>query len=75
MWSEARIVRRFKDQQTKRAVRAGIHAGLRYRVTRNGIIFYGKDGLTAGAHYTPSDHRAGMNFCKRMEQLGVDTSK
>lgn len=49
-----------------------IKSGVRYRKTKSGLIFYGKDGKAVSIHFSSSDHRAHQNMVKGFKQAGID---
>ena len=43
--------------------------GLRYRLTKSGIILYGENGRSAVAHFTPSGGRGIKNLSAQIRVL------
>lgn len=68
----ASISRAFSSKETARLVKKVIKSGVRYRKTKSGLIFYGKDGKAVSIHFSSSDHRAHQNMVKGFKQAGID---
>lgn len=66
------IQRRCGDKAMTKAMVRAIKDGIRYRITKSGIVFYGRDGKTAGAHFTASDRRAALNLRADLQRLGYE---
>jgi len=68
-----RTVRARCNQRDMRDVALdALDAGVRFRLTKAGIIFYGADGVTtANAHFTASDYRAPRNLRASLRRMGV----
>jgi hypothetical protein len=70
------VKRRFNRACTNRDVRkvvlAAVNAGVPARLTKKGVILYGQDGGSAGAHYTASDARAAANLKAELRRIGYD---
>lgn len=47
-------------------------AGLKFRITKRGVMFYGRDGGMVTIHRTESDHRAERNTIARFRRIGFD---
>lgn len=47
-------------------------AGIRYRITKNGVMFYGNNGQNVLVHRTESDPRAEKNTIARFKRIGFD---
>lgn len=61
---------------TRKVLKAAISAGVRYRITRAGILFYGEDGTsTVCVHKTQSDHRAMKNMLADFRKIGFHPPK
>jgi hypothetical protein len=67
-----RLSRGFGGSKTRDVVIAAARAGMRFRQTRKGLMFYGKDGRTVTIHYTESDHRAVKNTIARLRAIGYN---
>lgn len=69
------VVRRIRKGCSNRDIRdvclAAVGAGARFRLTRRGIVFYGRDGGTAHTHWTVSDVRAAKNLRAALLRIGV----
>lgn len=46
--------------------------GVRWRFTKNGVMFYGQNGYSFTIHTTDSDHRAEMNATARFRKIGIE---
>lgn len=64
---------------TNRDIRAAlvtaIKSGVRYRMTKKGVILYGENGLSAVTHFTVSDHRAALNLWSQLRAIGIEQIK
>jgi hypothetical protein len=71
--SHARNIQRLRgisNPETRKLVKTAMNSGLRYRMTKSGIVFYGDNGQTAGMHFTSSDHRAYKNLVADLRNVG-----
>jgi hypothetical protein len=59
------------DPITRTLAVAAAKAGFRYRMMRNGIIFYGNERAIT-IHFSESDRRAGQNTRARFKQIGFE---
>jgi hypothetical protein len=57
--------------EVRKALLAAMKTGVRYRMTKAGVIFYGDNGLCATAHFTISDRRGSKNLWSQLEKIGV----
>lgn len=51
---------------------AAVKAGVRYRLTKNGIMFMGDNGYSFTIHRTESDTRAERNTIARFKRIGFE---
>lgn len=65
------IRRRCSDREVRDLLIGAVKAGVRYRCTKSGIMFYTNSGIFT-AHYTPSDHRAAKNLRARLKSAGIE---
>lgn len=76
---DSKDLRRIKRGCTNREMRAlilaAIKTGARYRMTKSGVMFYGRHGSGISTHFTCSDHRAVDNFRKNLKQVGITIEK
>jgi hypothetical protein len=70
--NDIRRLRGISNRDMRRIIAAAIKSDLRYRMTKSGIMFYGENGATAGAHFTSSDHRAYRNLLADLRSVGYD---
>lgn len=54
---------------------SALKGGVRYRMTKKGIILYGEDGQSTATHFTSSDHRAVLNIKAQLRRMGIEPSK
>lgn len=64
---------------TNRDIRAALvtamKSGVRYRMTKKGVILYGDSGLSVVAHFTASDRRAALNLWSQLRAIGIEQTK
>jgi hypothetical protein len=65
------IKRRCTNREVRDVLMAVMKSGVRYRITKKGVLFYGPHG-TASTHLTPSDYRAAANLIASLRQAGID---
>ena len=65
------IRRRCSDRETRRVLVEVLQSGVGYKLTKNGVMIYGKEGQATVAHYTNSDHRAAKNLTAMLRRIGV----
>lgn len=66
-------LRRCADRETRKIIAAAIDAGLRYRKTKSGLMFFAHHGEgRVTVHYTDSDHRARKNMIAQFRAIGFD---
>lgn len=46
-----------------------------YRMSKGGVVFYGKHGGIVSIHFTTSDHRATENALARLRAIGFEPHK
>lgn len=68
--SDVKRLRGVSNRDMRRIIVAAIKSEVRYRMTKSGIVFYGENGNTAGAHFTSSDHRAYKNLVADLRSIG-----
>lgn len=77
--SETKDLRRIRKGCTNKEMRAlileAIKSGARYRMTKNGVMFFGEQGAGISTHFTCSDHRAVGNFRTNLRLIGIITNK
>jgi hypothetical protein len=67
------LVRGCTNREMRKVVLAALAAGLRYRTTKAGLIFYAENGVdTVAIHMTCSDHRASKNAIASFRKIGFD---
>jgi len=62
--------RRCKDDRTYDLLAGAIRRGARYRLTKAGIVLYGRRG-TVHTHFSPSDWRAVRNLEASIKRAGL----
>ena len=72
---ELRILRRCSDRQVRELVVGAAKAGIRFRLTRGGAIFYGDNGGCVSVHFTLSDHRGAKNLAAHFRSIGYQPRK
>lgn len=66
-------MRRMPNRDMRKAVLAAVAAGVRYRLTKSGVLFYGENGVDCvPVHFTSSDHRAYQNMLAQFRKIGFD---
>lgn len=66
-------LRRCADRETRKVIAAAIDAGLRYRKTKSGLMFFEHNGEgRVTIHFTDSDHRARKNMIAQFRKIGFD---
>lgn len=66
-------LRRCSDRETRKIIAAAIDAGLRYRKTKSGLMFFAHKGEgRVTIHFTDSDHRARKNMIANFRAIGFD---
>lgn len=64
---------------TNRDIRAALvtamKSGVRYRMTKKGVILYGDNGHSVSAHFTVSDRRASLNLWAELRAIGIEQIK
>lgn len=64
---------------TNRDIRAAlvtaVKTGVRYRMTKSGVILYGDNGRSVAAHFTASDRRAALNLWSDLRAIGIEQIK
>jgi len=66
-------LRRCTDRETRKIIAAAIDAGLRYRKTKSGLMFFAHKGDgRVTIHFTDSDHRARKNMVSNFRKIGFD---
>ena len=71
--SDIRRMRGITNPDMRRAIVAAMKAGVRYRMTKSGVLFYGENGTDCvPIHYTSSDHRAYKNMLAQFRKIGFD---
>lgn len=72
---EMRVLRRCSDRQVRELVVGAAKAGIRFRLTRGGAIFYGDNGKCVSVHFTLSDHRGARNLASHFRSIGYHPQK
>ncbi len=71
--SRDRDLRGVTNPDMRRAIKAALDAGIRHRMTKSGILFYGENGVDCvPVHKTSSDHRAYRNMLAQFRKIGFD---
>lgn len=71
--SDIRRMRGITNLDMRRAIVAAMKAGIPYRMTKSGVLFYGSNGVDCvPVHYTASDHRAYRNMLAQFRKIGFD---
>lgn len=52
-----------------------LKTGVRYRMTKKGVILYGENGQSVVTHFTASDHRAVLNLRSGLRTIGIERPK
>lgn len=65
-----RILR--KGTVTKDLALLAAKTGVRYRFTRDGVMFYGQNGFSFTIHLTEADHRSEKNNVSRFRKIGIE---
>lgn len=74
--NDLKRIRRTPDPVLRNALLTAMKSGYRYKMLNNGIVIYGKDGVSrATFHFTNSDHRATANAVARLRNMGVELPK
>jgi hypothetical protein len=73
--SDLKTLRRCSDRQVRELVVGAAKAGIRFRFTRGGAIFYGDNGKCVAVHFTISDHRAAQNLASHFRTIGYHLPK
>lgn len=47
-------------------------AGVRYRFTKDGVMFYGQNGFSFTIHTSEQDHRSAKNNTARFRKIGIE---
>lgn len=68
--NDIKRLRGITSRDMRKVIVAAIKDDVRYRMTKSGIVFYGENGVTAGAHFTSSDHRAYKNLVADLRNIG-----
>lgn len=69
---DLRKLRAFSNKDSRKVVLFAMKAGVRYRMTKSGIMFYPECGGTVGTHFTATDHRAHTNLVADLRGIGID---
>lgn len=69
---DLRKLRAITNKDTRKLVLHTMKAGVRYRMTKSGIMFYASGGGTVGTHFTATDHRAHTNLVADLRGIGID---
>lgn len=66
------VRRRCTHKDMRLIIFKALDTGARYKITKDGIIFYGEDKTsTAATHFTNSDHRAVKNMIRQLSRIGI----
>ena len=66
------IRRRCTNREMRRIILSALNQNPRYKLTKDGIIIYGEDGVSvAVAHFTTSDSRATKNMERKLKRIGI----
>lgn len=71
---DLRQLRGCNDRKMRQVLREAMKA-LPYRMSKSGVVFYGKDGGMVSIHLTTSDHRATENALARLRAIGFEPHK
>jgi hypothetical protein len=63
-------IRRLPNGDVKALIVAAIDYGLRHKLTKSGIMFFGENGLSTSIHFSTSDKKAARAIEMHLRQLG-----
>ncbi len=69
---DLRRLRVVNNTETRSLLTYALNTGVRYRMTKSGVMIYADNGTTVGAHFTSSDHRAHNNLQAQLKAAGID---
>lgn len=59
------------NKDVSKALVGALKSGIRYRMTKSGVMLYGDNGRCVVAHFTSSDHRAAANLKAELRSMGL----
>ena len=65
-------IRRLPNGDVRKLIVGAINHGIRYRMTKAGIMLYGNNGHSTTIHFSVSDSRAGRNISSDLRKMGYD---
>lgn len=65
--------KKIRDPKTRALAIKAVKAGVKYRITTKGVMFYAQSGYSFTIHCTNSDHRATKNAEARFRKIGIET--
>lgn len=68
-------LRRCSDRDLRHVIVGAARAGVRYRMTKSGVMFYGDNGVSVAVHFTNSDHRAYKNAVAQFRKIGYEPGR
>lgn len=63
------------NRDIRETIVSALKGGVRYRMTKKGVVLYGDDGQTAVTHFTVSDRRAVLNVKAQLRRMGIEPTK
>jgi hypothetical protein len=61
-----------RDRKIRELAVKAVQEGVKYRMTKKGVMFYAQDGYSFTIHCTDSDHRAIKNAEARFRKIGIE---
>lgn len=68
-------LRRLPSRETRDLIIGALKFGMKHRLTKNGIMLYGENGLSTSIHFSNSDTRVNQNIKKHLRQLGYEPGR
>lgn len=73
---DLRTIRRgCRNLGVKDALIFAIKSGVRYRMTKNGVLMYGDNGQTLATHFTSSSRNAGDSVWRDLRRIGIERNQ
>lgn len=68
-------LRRLPNRDVRDLIIGALKHGMRHRLTTNGIMLYGENGLSTSIHFSNSDVKANQNIKKHLRKLGYEPGR
>jgi hypothetical protein len=66
------MLKMIRNPKTRALAVKAVKAGVKYRLTTKGVMFYAQSGYTFTIHCTDSDQRASKNAEARFRKIGIE---